>query len=231
MAATVVPVSSAARVSVAAAHVDDLAPRHLDLLDVPERARWERLERDADRGRFVLGAVLLRSVVADLEGGEPSAVSLDRTCPRCGEQHGPVTTPGRPWRCSVAHSGPYAVVAVARADAAPLIGVDVETRCPPDWRDLLPRVVAPGETPPEDERGFLAAWVRKEAVLKSTGDGLSRPPSSVRLLARDAGTWGVDAATDLTVIDLTLPAGPVEGHAALAVAAPRVDVVWRQVAL
>ena len=110
-------------------------------------------------------------------------MALDRTCPRCGAQHGPVTTPGRPWHCSVSHSGPFAVAAVVAADDATTVGIDLETTCPPDWEALLPDVLAPGEAAPADEAGFLRTWVRKEAVVKATREGLSRQLSSVDLAA------------------------------------------------
>jgi 4'-phosphopantetheinyl transferase len=227
-------VPSAAPVSLAWAHVDDLGERHLDLLDEPERARWSRLERADDRARFALGAVLIRGLVADLDDTVPERVALDRACPRCGEQHGPVTSPGRAWRCSVAHSGSLALAAVVAASAATTVGVDLETRCPPDWRDLLPRVLAPDEGPPSDDRQFLAVWVRKEAVVKATGEGLSRPMSSVRLSTTGGGVWAEDAS-GLTVVDLALPLPPASHDAppaaALAVAADRVRVGWRSVTL
>ena len=161
------------------ATTDDLTAADVELLDDAERARRTRLQRAADRDRFVLGAALVRGLVAHLDGTDPGRVALDRTCVRCGEPHGPVTTPGRPWLCTVSHSGEYAVAAVSAAR----VGVDVETGCPPEWRDLLTDVLAPGEAAPSDEDGFLHLWVRKEAVLKATHEGLTRPMSSVDLAA------------------------------------------------
>ena len=130
-----------------------------------------RLRRREDRDRFVLGAAVLRSLVAGLDGTEPHLVTLDRTCARCGAQHGPVRAPGRPWHCSVSHSGPLAVAAVVADASATTVGVDLETTCPPDWHELLRDVLAPGEAAPADEEEFLALWVRKEAVVKATREG------------------------------------------------------------
>jgi 4'-phosphopantetheinyl transferase len=159
------------------ASTEDLSEEHARWLDDTERERLGRLRGTGDGDRFVLGAALLRALVADLDGTDPASVALDRTCPRCGEQHGPVTAPGRAWQVSVSHSGTYAVAAAA---AGP-VGVDVETHCPPDWRDLLPRVLADGESEPADELAFLATWVRKEAVVKATHEGLSRALPTVTL--------------------------------------------------
>ena len=172
------------------ATTDDLTAADAELLDDAEQARRTRLQRAADRDRFVVGAALVRCLVAHLDGTDPDRVALDRTCARCGQQHGPVATPGRPWRCTVSHSGRYAVAAVSLAP----VGVDVETACPPEWRELLPDVLAAGETAPSDEDGFLALWVRKEAVLKATREGLTRPMSSV-----DLGALGELAVHDLVV--------------------------------
>lgn len=169
-----------AEVNVRWSHTDDLTDAHHAWLDDHERERLRELRRPADRDRFVLGSAVARSLVADLEGAYPAEVVLDRSCPRCDAQHGPVTAPGRDWACSVSHSGSYAVAA-AIAGSSTRIGVDLETRCPPDWRDLLARVLAPGEPVPEDAAAFLLVWVQKEAVLKATRHGLSRPMTSVSL--------------------------------------------------
>ena len=183
------------------ARIQELTGCHVDLLDEHERERLTRLRLVADRDRFVLGAVLVRSLVAGLEQTEPSLVQLDRACPRCGAQHGPVRTPGRPWHCSVSHSGPFAVVAVLAASAGSTVGIDLETTCPPDWRTLLPDLLAPGEAAPEDEIGFLRTWVRKEAVVKATREGLSRRLSSVDLAAPP----GQLRVLDLDVAELAAP--------------------------
>jgi 4'-phosphopantetheinyl transferase len=191
------------------ARTDDLNEGHIDLLDDQERDRLARLRRAEDRDRFVLGAALVRDLVAWLEDGEPRLVALDRTCPRCGAQHGPVSTPGRAWHCSVSHSGSFAVVAVVGASAATTVGVDVETRCPPEWRRMLRDVLAPGEVAPADEGGFVRTWVRKEAVVKATREGLSRPMSSVDLASLPDG---------LRVVDLDVSALGEAGPPAAAVA-------------
>ena len=159
----------------------DLTSGHAAMLDRTERTRLERLQQPGDRDRFTLGAVLLRTLVADLDGTEPEMVALDRTCARCGKQHGPVRVPGRPWHCSVSHSGPFAIAAVVAGASAGTVGVDLETTCPPDWADLLRDVLTPGEAAPATEEEFLTLWVRKEAVVKATREGLRRPLSSVDL--------------------------------------------------
>jgi 4'-phosphopantetheinyl transferase len=227
------PVPEVAEVHVWWAHTGDLTDDHLELLDEQERGRWSRYQRRDDRDRFALGSAVVRSLVAELDGTLPQRVTLDRTCPRCGEQHGPVTTPDRGFRCSVTHSGPFAVAAVVAASAATAVGVDLETRCPPEWTDLLPDVLASDETPPVDEHGFLALWVRKEAVVKAYGDGLSRPMSSFSVSGAAAHARLRSAAPSLQLADLDVAPLRAAGvgapvAAALAVGAAHVRVRWRR---
>jgi 4'-phosphopantetheinyl transferase len=226
----------AAAVHVWWAHTDDLTDAHLALLDATERERWARLRRQDDRDRFVLGSAVVRSLVAHLDGTVPEQVILDRTCARCGKQHGPVTTPGRAWRCSVTHSGPFAVAAVVAASSASALGVDLETRCPPEWVDLLPRVLAPDEVPPEDEAGFLTLWVRKEAVVKATGEGMSRPMTSFSI-SDATGHLRLSGATpplqlvDLDADPLRATASAATIAAALAVGAEHLQVQWQRASI
>ena len=205
------------------AGTDQLTQAHRELLDPVESARTTHLKRADDRDRFALGSALVRSLVASLDATEPAHVALDRTCPRCGAQHGPVRAPGRGWRLSVSHSGPFAVAAAVATSAAGALGIDLETRCPPEWAALVPGLLAPGEPAPLDEAAFLALWVRKEAVLKSTGEGLSRPMSTVDVSGGESDDVRI---LDLDVSPLSSAArkGPVA--AALAVGAPRVRLRW-----
>ena len=206
---------SAARVWVRWAPISDLRD-HVALLDERERERWAAYSREEDRHRFALGSSLVRRLVGELEGVRPVEVVLDRTCTHCGAPHGPVTTPDLPWRCSVSHSGEYAVAAVAAAHDTTALGIDLETRRPDDWRRLLRRVLADGEAEPADADAFVETWARKEAVLKATGEGLNRSMTTVRL---GDGRALVDGGPTLAVADLHgLPA-----TAALAVGADAVE--------
>lgn len=174
------------------AEVRDLGAADHDLLDATERARLVRLKREEDRDRFVLGAALVRRLVADMEGVEAASVALDRACPRCGAQHGPVSAPGRRWRCSVAHAGSLAVAAVALTP----VGVDLEVSCPPDWRSLVKEVVAPGEPEPVDQAGF-------PEHLGAQGGCREGHPRGAPALAHHRGPLGPPAG--LRVLDLDVP--------------------------
>ena len=78
--------------------------------------------------------------------------------------------PGRPAGV-VSHSGDY--VAVAACPDAP-VGVDVEQAARrTGYQALVPYVLGPAEAPEAvDLAAFLRYWVRKEALVKATGDGL-----------------------------------------------------------
>lgn len=212
------------------ARLDDLTEAHLGVLDKHERERLARLRRPEDQARFALGSVVVRSLVAELADTRAELVRVDRTCPRCGAQHGPVTLPDLAWHCSVSHSGSFALVAAVAHEDSAMVGVDLETRVPPDWPRLLPRVLAPGEPEPADAREFLALWVRKESVLKATREGLSRPMSSVRLTGAVDPRGAVDGAPPLQLTDLDpTPLGASgEVAGAVAVAGDGLAVTWER---
>ncbi|TQS43696.1 4'-phosphopantetheinyl transferase superfamily protein [Cryptosporangium phraense] len=132
------------------------------VLDPIERGRAEAYRKNEDRARFTVAASLLRLVAGAHLGVEPRALPISRACPDCDRPHGRPTLPADGWECSVSHSGDRVAVAIGRTGP---LGVDVEEITDrPDVRDL---VLAP------DQDGELVTyWVRKEAVLKATGEGL-----------------------------------------------------------
>jgi 4'-phosphopantetheinyl transferase len=159
--------------------IQDLRAAHLALLDDQERARAERYRFAADSDRFLLGAVLLRVVVARQLDTRPAVIAVDRTCGRCGAQHGRPQLTGSGMHASVSHSGD--VVAVALTRSGP-VGVDVEAVRPIDYAAIAESVCTPAEwRHVRDEADFYTFWTRKEAVLKATGEGLSRPMTDVHV--------------------------------------------------
>jgi 4'-phosphopantetheinyl transferase len=148
------------------------APSHDALLDTMEQERRDRYVFPADRARFAVGAALLRVVAGQMTGVAPQQVKVDRRCASCGRPHGkPSLGPGGP-HVSVSHSGDY--VAVAACPEAP-VGVDVEHAARrTDYQALVQHVLGPAEAQAAVDSGaFLRYWVRKEALVKATGDGLS----------------------------------------------------------
>jgi 4'-phosphopantetheinyl transferase len=170
------------------------------MLDDLERARLESLRTSDDKDRFVAGHALLRLVVASRWSLDPAAVALTFTCSRCGGPHGrPVAVPPpgfAPVHLSLAHAGDRVLVAASLLGP---VGVDVEEVAGAALAGFDDVALAAQERAwlapvgPADVAAYRAAvWVRKESVLKATGDGLARdprlvvvnsPPDPPRLLA------------------------------------------------
>ena len=115
-------------------------------LDHAEHGRLERLDAAADRGRFLVGAALLRVATAAATGRPREEITITRTCDRCGQPHGAPRVPGT-W-VSVAHAGSLVVVATAGC----AVGVDVDRA---------------------DRGGDMRQWVHDEAEFKAAS-GLAR---------------------------------------------------------
>jgi 4'-phosphopantetheinyl transferase len=165
-------------------------------LDADERARAARLRDATDRHRWLLSHVGTRLLVGLALDRHPAAVAWGREpCRRCGGPHGrPVVTDGGGLHVSLSRSGGTALVALRRGLP---VGVDVEQAAG-----------GPGPGPAAD----LRRWVRTEAVLKSTGEGLTREPSSVDVRALSPGRW----AGEVEGLDLEVDAGAPRVLAAVA---------------
>jgi 4'-phosphopantetheinyl transferase len=198
--------------------IEDLRAAHLALLSDPEltRARQYRLVADSDR--CLLGAVLLRIAAARHLGIRPADVAVDRTCGRCGAQHGRPRLPGTSLRASVSHSGDIIAVAITSAGE---VGVDVEAVRSIDFAAVTESVCTPRERNyVRAATDFYTFWTRKEAVLKATGEGLNRPmtdldvtpPGSAPVLLR----LGSEASPACQMADISVGDGY---HAAVAVLA------------
>lgn len=193
-----------------------------DLSDL-ERAREARFRTDADRARFVVGAMLLRITLARTVGASVRGLTVDRKCPHCGDQHWKPTVPGSNVDVSVAHASDWVVVAVAEGAR---VGVDVEPRGR-SLADIGAMILAPEErrAAAGSDHELLRIWTRKEATLKAAGVGLSAPPNELVVLPGDPAEirrlpHGVELPTPATILDLDAPRGAV---AAIAVAGAQVQ--------
>lgn len=202
---------------------DDAPPGSSSVLDPGERAGMRRLLRAEDRRRYLAAHALLRAVVAHYVDRDASQLRFVTRCARCGGSHGKprLEEPAAEVEISLSHSGDRVVVAVT---AGAPVGVDVEHVDPSaDHAGMAQDVLSPAEQGalgalPVGDRGvaFLRYWVRKEAVLKATGEGLSSPPALLTVsppdrpaaLVRWDGRPPADAAVQLH--DL----GPGPGHLA-----------------
>jgi 4'-phosphopantetheinyl transferase len=205
------------------ASTDLLRPAHAALLDDRERARAERLSRPEDRARTVLAAALVRLVGAralHLDPVGPDTVrrlDVDRRCPSCAELHGKPSI-GNGVHLSVSHAGELVMVAVSRV--AP-VGVDVEPATRGAHAQVAARWACAAEERAQiaDARDALRYWIRKEAIVKATGEGLAAPLADVRVSAprepaRFVG-WTGRPDQVCTLIDLNPPDGYVASLAVL----------------
>jgi 4'-phosphopantetheinyl transferase len=170
------------------ARPDDRAESMLSLLDDGEKRRLERFKRSDDADRFVVAAVLARSVVASYLGCGPAEIILDRRCSDCGAPHGKPRVRGSGLELSIAHSGWDVGVAVSLGP----IGLDVERlECGALHPDgMAAHALSARERTSLEQLSatarpiaWLKYWTRKEAVLKATGDGLRIDPASLAVSA------------------------------------------------
>ncbi|QGG94764.1 4'-phosphopantetheinyl transferase family protein [Actinomarinicola tropica] len=153
------------------------------LLDDEDRARLPRMDRDV-RARLLARRAVLRQVVATELAVVPASLALERIDGRLVVH----TDDGRTARPSTSSSGDIGLVALADGP----VGVDVEARAPvPEAADIARDLFHPdevrwiGEGEGQLER-FLAVWVRKEAVVKLSGEGLQRDLRTFRVAPGDA---------------------------------------------
>jgi 4'-phosphopantetheinyl transferase len=150
--------------------------RALAQLGAIDRRRAERFRFDGDRRRLAVSRLVLVEMVRHLvdPGCKPDAV--------VHEFGKPPRLPGSKLLLSMAHSGDYVACGVSSRS----IGVDVEatpsdqSSAPRLTRELAAGCLSPSEQSalcslPDDGRwlAFLRLWVRKEALLKASGMGMS----------------------------------------------------------
>jgi 4'-phosphopantetheinyl transferase len=152
-------------------------PGHAGWLAPDERRRADRFHFERDRRRFVAARTLLRELAGGYLGIAPHELRF---------AYGPTGKPALA-ACglgfNLSHSDELALFAFARGRE---LGIDVEReRELPDAGEIASRYFSPAERGawarlPHEERprAFFRCWVRKEAFIKATGDGLSRPLDS-----------------------------------------------------
>jgi 4'-phosphopantetheinyl transferase len=204
----------------------DARPDLAGLLPAVELARIGRYHRASDRDLHLAAWALVRAVLSSALGCPPAAVPVDRRCATCGQPgHGKPRVAGDGPEFSLSHAGDGVLLAVH--PTAP-VGVDLEV-AGRNVDQIGPMVAGPGELHVFGP-ALVHRWVRKEAVLKATGDGLavgmsrfavSEPAAPPRLL-----TWPGDPGLParMTLHDLSCEPGYL---AALAVLGPAGEVVAR----
>lgn len=187
------------------ASVHDLRHEHFNLLSTIETKRLERYVRSEDRARSALGAALLRLSLSDSLGESPREIAIDRDCIDCELPHGKPSVRGFGTNVSVTHSGDLVLVAISPVWP---VGIDVEAYVPTGELCFLESALS---TENLDANTALTMWVRKESVVKATGDGLRvsledliiAPPNQPPRVLSYPGRKGLRAA----IADLQLPEG------------------------
>jgi len=183
------------------------APFSEDILSPDELARANRFKFPVHRRRFVAAHGWLRALLGRYQNCHPAELRFDY-----GPQGKPALAGQTDLHFNLAHSGELALLAVAPAE----LGVDVEAIRPvPELDQIARRFFAPTEhaqirqLPAEQQQpAFFTCWTRKEAFLKATGDGLTRPLDSFSVAVQpeqpaqfnhitgdDAARWWLAALT------------------------------------
>lgn len=152
-------------------------------LDASERERAASFARSADRIRFTVAHVALRTVLGSYLAVSPSDIAYVREdCPCCGGPHGRPALLGFPGdlHFSLSHRGDLVLIGVAGVP----IGVDVELVSDVRGSDELALMLHPDERreaqaldPVRRPSAVARLWTRKEAYLKGLGTGLGRDPA------------------------------------------------------
>ncbi|HKH91547.1 MAG TPA: 4'-phosphopantetheinyl transferase superfamily protein [Gemmatimonadaceae bacterium] len=190
------------------------AEAYQPLLSDDERERADRCPSSAHRRRYVASHGALRVLLADYLGVAPEDIAYELGVHGKPTLAADLRSPARV-EFNLSHSEDIALVALARARP---VGVDVQHWSPgvehlrlaerffsARERDALRAL---SDSSDGIAAGFFAAWTRKEAYLKATGDGIARglqhfdvslsPGERARLLAdrldHDATTrWSMES--------------------------------------
>ena len=153
-------------------------------LDAEESAQAERFAFEELRTRFIARRGLLRIILDAYSSVAGEKLTFCR-----GEFGKPELIPSQNSRnlhFSVSHSQGMALFALSRGSA---VGIDLEAVRPlSDLDSMIERCLSSKEKSelihlPFEQRqsGFFKLWTCKEAIVKASGEGLSRPLESIEL--------------------------------------------------
>jgi len=160
------------------------------VLDKDERARASRLRVAEDRVEFIAAHVIARILIGQYLGQAPETISFGQI--RNGKPFA-IRANGDPdLRFNAARTSGRAVFAFSIGRE---VGIDIERMTDhTHLSDAYGRALTVREQaylhalPTERERrdAFFALWVRKEAVLKASGDGLAIAPDELDVMTETA---------------------------------------------
>jgi 4'-phosphopantetheinyl transferase len=184
-----------ASLSVSPSQLQALSP----ILSADERQRAERFHFEKDRGAFIAGRALVRTLLGRYLHREPSQLEFHYGAsgkPRLAGDESAL-------RFNLSHSHGLALYAFSRARE---LGIDVEhIRSNADAEKIAGRIFSAQEVAVfrslparQREKAFFDCWTRKEAYIKAKGDGLTaaldafsvslspREPAALRNVRDDA---------------------------------------------
>lgn len=179
------------------------------LLEPEQRARQLRLRQAQDRDDFLAARVLTQRLVVQASGYPADEVRFSQHCDHCGGPDGrPLIEGSSGLHISWSHAAGWVAAVVSEQPC----GIDVE---PVSDRGPLFNVLTLEEQQEvrsvsagsAQSRAFLRLWVRKEALVKAAGTGLSEPAALARLDVRDDDVTYAGQHWHLT--DLTTPSDVV----------------------
>lgn len=187
---------------------------HWELLNPDELQRAEAYRQPVDQQRFVWGVAMSRLLVAARYGLPATEVVISRTCADCSRPHGKPQIVGYDIHCSISHAGD--AVGIAITEAGP-VGLDIEkidnSISVPENMVLTDSERSVLNELPVAQRteALLRYWVRKEAVLKATGEGLRRPMTTVEISSPTAPArlLGDSEGRQIELSDINAPADHV----------------------
>lgn len=152
--------------------------RYARLLSEDERAQAARYHFDRDRYRYIAGRGQLRVLLGRYLGVEPRDLRFGYS--RYGKPSLASPTRQPLFHFNLSHSQQFALYAFAWGHE---MGIDIEyKRDLPDLMEIATRFFSPSEyevlarlAVEEQADAFFRCWTRKEAYLKASGEGLSRP--------------------------------------------------------
>jgi 4'-phosphopantetheinyl transferase len=173
------------------------------------------------RKRAVVTRAAVRALLARYLHAQPDELAFT-----AGAHGKPRLDPDGPLRFNLSHSGPLALIAVARDTE---VGIDVEQVRPrADFTGVARRVftAAEREAAADSDLAFYRHWVAKEAFVKATGRGIGSLRSFEVLLEAPGGARLVHVGGDMReAARWTLaPLDTEPGYAAAVVAEAAVTV-------
>lgn len=143
-----------------------------------ERVKRNRFQQQNDKDRFGLGRFLIRSILPKYQSNLPPLFELDFT-----SANKPFL-PNSNTQFNLAHSGNWVVLAVSNKS----VGIDIELVKPiSDIEEVMKVCFDDSEIEAISNsvnslKSFYKFWTRKEAILKTTGQGIATDLLAINVL-------------------------------------------------